>query len=75
MVQRLALAGEAAGTVGHDTLSLGGADWKEDEFKCAVEGERDVPAPHRLVFPLLQNLHSRHSVREVSQRKISRRGR
>jgi len=61
-MNRLSVYSETAGAVGHETLPLGRTNFEKglstETYGCY---SGNVPFPHRLVLPLLQNLHSRHS--------------
>jgi hypothetical protein len=64
VVDWLAVDGEAAGIVRHEAFSLCCSDWDVRPFgKYLDKPNIHLPLPQRLVFPLLQNLHSRHSKR------------
>lgn len=62
----LALASETDCLIGHEASSLCcahymGSDSEQYARSRAGTDSFHVPLPQRLVFPLLQNLHSRHS--------------
>ena len=63
VVDHPAIDGEPRRLIGHESLSLRGADCarRSAQRRYACRMGSDAPEPQRLVFPLLQNLHSRHS--------------
>ena len=63
VIYSLAIDAEAAGVIWHDTFSLSRPNCERSEEHLFHWRELNVPAPQRLVFPLMQNLHCRHSVK------------
>ena len=64
MEDRLALNSEPRGFIGHQSLTLSSTDLGgrvSGEKSPQIEEVMYIPEPQRLVLPLLQNLHSRHS--------------
>lgn len=59
----LPIDGEAGRVVRHQTLALRSTDFPPYERQLGGSRSQNmfVPLPQRLVLPLLQNLHSRHS--------------
>jgi hypothetical protein len=54
--------GESRRFIGHQPLTLSGTDLESCQQKSPqIEEVKHAPEPQRLVLPLLQNLHSRHS--------------
>lgn len=67
--QLLAFACETFGSIGHESLALSCTNYRrtDDEFKVYEypEGKNPLPLLQRFVFPLLQNIHSRHSFHNI----------
>lgn len=62
MVNGLSPNGEPRAFVGHQPLTLSGADLESYQQRSPqIEQARYIPELQRFVLPLLQNLHSRHS--------------
>lgn len=73
----LALASEADCLIGHEASSLCCAHYMASDSQQYAQNRTGtesfhVPLPHRLVFPLLQNLHSRHSIIPSSSQYVCR---
>lgn len=68
VVDGLPIDGETGRVVGHQTLALRSTDFPPRERQLGGSHSRNkfVPLPQRLVLPLLQNLHSRHSETFIS---------
>lgn len=62
MVNGLTVLGESAGVIWHQAFALCGPNWMCMIGKGVIEDDADIPLPQRLVLPLLQNLHSLHSI-------------
>ena len=63
VVDRLSIDAETAGLIGHQASSLGrtNCDIPFVRTQSSDHAKHCLPFPQRLVLPLLQNLHSRHS--------------